>query len=86
MWTRRVIAALLAVPVLLMGALPIAQAAPNPKLTVTAVSFGKPSVAVSGLNLAPMTLTVKGGYDSTDRWTRTSPCTSSCSARVVPGR
>ena len=50
MWTRRVIAALLAAPVLLMGALPIAQAAPNPKLTVTAVSFGKPSVAVSGLN------------------------------------
>ncbi|TCO24810.1 hypothetical protein EV652_108346 [Kribbella steppae] len=58
--------ALLAVPVLLMGALPIAQAAPNPKLTVTAVSFAKPSVAVSGLNLAPVTVTVKGGYDSTD--------------------
>ncbi len=59
-------AALLTAPLLLIGALSIAQAAPNPKLTVTAVTLGKPGVAVSGLNLAPVTVTVKGGYDSTD--------------------
>jgi hypothetical protein len=66
MWTRRAIAALLATSLLLLGVMPAAQAAPNPRLTVTAVSFGKPSVAVSGLNLAPVTVTVKGGYASTD--------------------
>ncbi len=38
----------------------------EPKLTVTAASLSKPSVAVAGLNLAPVTVTVKGGYASTD--------------------
>ncbi|WP_433164083.1 hypothetical protein [Kribbella sp. CA-247076] len=66
MWTRRVLAALLTAPLLLIGLVPSAQAAPNPKLTVTAVSLARPSVAVSGLNQAPVTITVKGGYASTD--------------------
>ena len=53
---RRVTAALLAAPLvgLLLGAMPTAQAAPNPKLTMTAISLNKPSVAVSGLNTVPV--------------------------------
>jgi hypothetical protein len=65
---RRVMAALLTAPLvgLLIGTAPTAQAAPNPKLTVTAVSLNKSTVAVSGLNTVPVQITVKGGYDSTD--------------------
>ncbi|TDD29933.1 hypothetical protein E1218_03035 [Kribbella turkmenica] len=66
MWTRRVMAALLTAPLLLTGVLPTAQASPDPKLTVTAVSLSRSSVVVSGLNLVPVTVTVKGGYDSTN--------------------
>jgi hypothetical protein len=50
---------------LLLGAMPTAaQADPNPDLHVDSVTLNKTSVAVSGLNTAPVTVTVKGGYDS----------------------
>jgi hypothetical protein len=58
-------AALLTAPVvvgLLLTAMPAAQAAPDPALTVTDVDLGRTTVAVSGLNLAPVTLTVKAKY------------------------
>lgn len=61
-------AALFAVPMvgLMLGAMPTAaQADPNPDLRVDSVTLNKTSVAVSGLNNAPVTVTVKGGYDST---------------------
>ena len=60
-------AALLAAPLvgLLLGSTPSAQAASNPDLHVASVTLDKTSVAVSGLNTAPVKVTVKGGYDST---------------------
>jgi hypothetical protein len=69
MTMKRVMAALLAVPVvgLLLGAMPTAaQAAPNPKLHVTSVTLSRANVVVSGTNTVPVTVTVKGGYDSAD--------------------
>src|SRR6266540_83875 len=50
MWTRRVMAALLTAPLvgLLLGAMPSAQAAPDPNLTVTDVTLSRTAVAVSG--------------------------------------
>lgn len=62
---KRVMVALLAAPLvgLLLGA-PTAQAAPDPNLTITDVDLDKPAVAVSGLNNAPIKVTVKGGYSS----------------------
>jgi hypothetical protein len=62
----RVLAALLAAP--LVGLFPAgttpAQAAPDPNLTITAVTLNRTAVAVSGLNTYPIQATVKGGYDS----------------------
>ncbi|MGW6281955.1 hypothetical protein [Kribbella sp. NPDC055071] len=69
MTMKRVMAALFAVPMvgLLLGALPTAaQAAPNPNLHVTSVTLSRANVVVSGTNTVPATVTVKGGYDSTD--------------------
>ena len=65
---RRVLAALLTAPLLglLLGAMPSAQAAPDPKLTITDVTLNRTAVAVSGLNTVPIGITVKGGYDSAD--------------------
>jgi hypothetical protein len=50
---------------LLLGAAPSAQAAPDPDLTITAVTLSRTTVAVSGLNLAPVTVTVKAKYAAT---------------------
>ncbi len=60
-------AALLTAPLvgLLLGAMPSAQAAPDPDFTVTAVTLSRTAVAVSGLNLAPVTVTVNAGYAGT---------------------
>jgi hypothetical protein len=57
-------AALLTAPLvgLLLAAAPVAQAAPNADPTVTDVALSKPTVAVSGLNLAPVTVTVKATH------------------------
>ncbi len=49
-----------------MVAVPAAQAAPDPQLTITSVTLGRTSVAVSGLNTVAVPVRVKGGYDSTD--------------------
>jgi hypothetical protein len=59
-----VLAALLAAPLvgLLLTAAPSAQAAPDPDLTVVDVDLSRASVAVSGLNLAPVAVTVKAKY------------------------
>lgn len=58
------VAALLAAP-LVLGMLPAgAQAAPDPRLTITEVKLDRTSVAVSGLNTYPINVTVKGGYHS----------------------
>jgi hypothetical protein len=61
-------AALLTAPVvgLLLGSVPSAQAAPDPNLTITNVTLSRTTVAVSGLNLVPITATVTGGYKSTE--------------------
>ncbi|NIK55382.1 hypothetical protein [Kribbella shirazensis] len=63
---RRVLAALLAVPLTgaVLGGVPAAQAAPDPNLTISQVTLDRTSVAVSGLNTYPVNVTVKGGYDS----------------------
>ncbi len=65
---RRVAAVLLTAPLvgLLVGAMPSAQAAPNPRLTITDVTLNRTSVAVSGLNTVPIGVTVKGGYKSSE--------------------
>jgi hypothetical protein len=47
---------------LFLGAAPPAQADPEPGFAVTDVDLGSPTVAVSGLNLAPVKLTVKAKY------------------------
>jgi hypothetical protein len=61
---RRVMAALLTASLvgLLLAAAPPAQADPQPGFTVTDVDLGSPTVAVSGLNLAPVKVTVKAKY------------------------
>ncbi|GAA1563740.1 hypothetical protein GCM10009789_16080 [Kribbella sancticallisti] len=41
---------------------------PDPKLTVTSVSLGRTSVAVSGLNTVAVPVTVVGGYDTTETY------------------
>ena len=51
---------------LLLAVAPTAHAAPDPDLTITDVDLSKPAVAVSGLNLAPVDVTVKAGYDSSN--------------------
>lgn len=63
---KRVMAALLAAPLvgLLLGGTPAAHADPDPYLTITGVTLDKTAVAVSGLNLAPVKVTVEGGYSS----------------------
>jgi hypothetical protein len=64
MTIRGMVAALLAAPLLLAGAQTVAQAAPDPALTIESVTVNKTSVAVSGLNTVPITVTVKGKYDT----------------------
>ncbi len=61
-------AALLTAPLvgLLLGAMPSAQAAPDPNLTVTDVTLSRTAVAVSGLNTVPIGVTVKAGYNSAE--------------------
>ncbi|TCC18824.1 hypothetical protein [Kribbella speibonae] len=59
---RRVLAALLAAPLMAMPL--VAQAAPDPELHIESVTLNKTSVAVSGLNTAPIMVTVKGKYDA----------------------
>ena len=64
---KRALSALLAVPMLGLGlatAPSVAQAEPDPDLHITSVTLNKTSVAVSGLNTAPVTVTVKGTYDA----------------------
>ncbi|WP_134130026.1 hypothetical protein [Kribbella pratensis] len=63
MRTGRVLAALLAAP-LLLAVFPAvaAQAAPDPDLKIDSITLNKTSVAVSGLNTVPVTVTVKGTY------------------------
>jgi hypothetical protein len=62
---RRVLTALLALPLLGLGfatGTTAAQAAPDPALQIESVTLNKTSVAVSGLNTVPITVTVKGQY------------------------
>jgi hypothetical protein len=61
---RRMLAALLAAPLALLAAPTAAQAAPDPDLHIESVTLDKTSVAVSGLNTVPITVTVKGSYDA----------------------
>jgi hypothetical protein len=67
MATKRVMAALIAAPLgaLLLGTVP-AHASPDPKLTITDVQLSKAAVSVSGLAVAKVAVTVKGGYNSDD--------------------
>jgi hypothetical protein len=64
MRTARVVVATLA----MLGsvAVPAARAVPDPQLTVTAVTLGRATVAVSGLNTVAVPVTVEAGYDTTD--------------------
>ena len=57
---RRVLTALLAAPLMAMPL--VAQAAPDPDLQIESVTLNKTTVAVSGLNTVPITVTVKGKY------------------------
>ncbi|MGW6200194.1 hypothetical protein ACWF0M_28905 [Kribbella sp. NPDC055110] len=58
----RVLGALLAAP-LVLAVFPVgAQAAPDPDLKIDSITLNKTSVAVSGLNTAPVTVTVTGTY------------------------
>ena len=59
-------AALLAAPLLFLGVVPTARAAPDPRLSITNVTLSRTTAAVSGLNLVPITATVTGGYNSTE--------------------
>jgi hypothetical protein len=64
---RRVLTGLLAVPMLALGLAAFggtAQAASDPDLHITSVTLNKTAVAVSGLNTAVVTVTVKGSYDT----------------------
>jgi hypothetical protein len=65
---RRVLAVLLTAPLvgLLLAAMPSAQAASDPRLTITEVSLDPTAVAVSGLSPVAVQVRVKGGYDSAD--------------------
>jgi hypothetical protein len=47
-------------------AVPRAAESPDPKLTVTSVTLGRSTVAVSGLNRVAVPVTVKAGYNSDD--------------------
>ncbi|MDX6264749.1 MAG: hypothetical protein QOH84_6437 [Kribbellaceae bacterium] len=69
--STRVVIAALAVIGSMMAAVPAAQAVPEPELSVTAVTLGRTSVAVSGLNTVPVPVTLKAGYASTAPWTET---------------
>ncbi len=64
--TKRAMIATLATVGSMLVAVPTAQAAPDPKLTITSVVLGRAAVAVSGMNTVGVTVRVKGGYDSTD--------------------
>ncbi|HEY3558834.1 MAG TPA: hypothetical protein VGL05_15285 [Kribbella sp.] len=67
MRTVRGLSALLAVTLTGLGiatALPAAHADPDPNLHITSVTLSRTSVAVSGLNTVPVTVTVKGSYGS----------------------
>ncbi|WBQ05398.1 hypothetical protein [Kribbella sp. CA-293567] len=66
--TARILTAVLAVIGSTLAAVPAAQAVPDPELTVTAVTLGRASVAVSGLNTVAVPVTVKAGYDSDQPW------------------
>ncbi|MFD7153380.1 hypothetical protein ACFV9C_02210 [Kribbella sp. NPDC059898] len=62
---KRVLSALLAVPIAALGfaAAPLAaHASPDPDLKITSITLNKTAVAVSGLNTVPVTVTVKGSY------------------------
>ncbi len=48
------------------AAVPRAAQSPDPKLSVSAVTLSRTTVAVSGLNRVAVPITVKGGYDSDD--------------------
>ncbi|MEU8227899.1 hypothetical protein [Kribbella sp. NPDC048915] len=61
---RRLLAALAAVPLVLALFPAAAEAAPDPDLKIDSVTLNKTGVAVSGLNTAPVTVTVKGSYDT----------------------
>ena len=64
---KRLLAALVALPlaVAVLGGAP-AQAAPNPDLTVSDVKLSTTNVTASGVKLAPVGVTVKAGYKTTD--------------------
>ncbi|MET7277840.1 hypothetical protein ABZS29_06375 [Kribbella sp. NPDC005582] len=65
MWTRHLVATLLAAPLVgaVLSGTPTALAAPNPDLTVHSVTVDKTRVAVAGLNTVPVTITVKASYN-----------------------
>ncbi|GAA1573890.1 MULTISPECIES: hypothetical protein [Kribbella] len=59
---KRALAALLGAPLALAVLPAVAQADPDPRLHVESVTLNRGSVAVSGLNTVPVTVTVKGSY------------------------
>ncbi|TDX08824.1 hypothetical protein [Kribbella sp. VKM Ac-2566] len=63
MWGHRVVAALVASAVVGTG-ITAADAAVDPKLTVTSVTADRTTIAVSGLNTVPVKLTVAAKYDT----------------------
>lgn len=65
MWGHRVVAALLASAVVGTG-ITAADAAIDPKLTVTSVTADRTTIAVSGLNTVPVKLTVAAKYNTTN--------------------
>jgi hypothetical protein len=71
----KVWAALAVAVALVLGTVTAANAVPNetssvdPNLTVTSVTLGRTSVAVSGLNTVAVPVTVVGGYATTESYT-----------------
>jgi hypothetical protein len=64
MRTLRAVLTALAVIGSTLVAIPAAEGVPDPKLTVTSVTLGRTSVAVSGMNTVPVSVRVKASYDS----------------------
>ncbi|MFG1906986.1 hypothetical protein [Kribbella sp. NPDC048928] len=59
---KKLLAASFAAPLMLALFPAVAQADPDPDLKITSVTLNRTSVAVSGLNTVPVTVTVKGSF------------------------
>lgn len=60
---KKLLTALFSAPLVLALFPAAAQAQPDPHLKITSVTLNRTSVAVSGLNTVPVTVTVKGSFD-----------------------